>query len=271
MFLSRFRKPVDKHLPFIGDSYRYLREITTSRTPRRSKYGFRIAGAPGMADPEFEKNEAATFLEALVNHDIVLDIGANIGFYSCLASSRGKHVLAFEPSRRNFFFLCQNLWDNGFHDAEVIPVGLGSQPGLRRIYGFGGISSFIEDWGQAGISRYAIVPVNTLDNMIGSRFKDARILIKMDVEGYELDVLKGATGLLCANPRPTWMVEIMLNNPLIPGGVNGKFLETFETFWKHGYACKELNASPSPVSQEDVLRWTSSGSVDSGTMDFMFH
>src|SRR2546425_7372287 len=106
-----------------------------------------------MASSDFEPNEVKTFLELLGSHDTVLDIGANIGFYSCLAASRRKHVLSFEPSPRNLRFLYRNLMENGLQKTEVFPVGVAKQCGLNRIYGFGGISSFVAGWAQADRSE----------------------------------------------------------------------------------------------------------------------
>jgi len=269
VLLSRLRKPIDSYLPFIGRLYRSLRELRASR-PHQTPFGFRLAGDSRMAQVGYEDVESALFLQCLETHAVVLDIGANIGFYSCLAASRGKHVLAFEPSPRNQKFLYKNLWENHFHEVELFPLGLGDRQGLCALYGFGGISSFIPGWGQTRASRYILAPVTTLDTIVGTRFNGLKLLVKMDVEGFELAALRGASTLLSATPRPGWMVEIMLRNPLIPNGVNSHFKETFELFWKHGYQCRKLDGSGLSVSPEDVLRWQTSGYVDSDTGSFFF-
>src|SRR6266478_3305706 len=232
MFLSAVRKPVDTFAPSVGHLYRRLRDVSIARRSRETIYGFTLAGDPRMASSDFEPNEVKTFLELLEDHDTVLDIGANVGFYSCLAGSRGKHVVSFEPSPRNLNFLYRNLWENKLSCAEVFPVGLGKQCGLSRIYGFGGISSFVAGWAQADTSRYSLVPVTTLDAVVAGRFQGKKLLIKMDVEGFELDVLAGAEKVLDFSPRPTWLVEILFRGDLIPGGANPRFPEVFEVFWK---------------------------------------
>ena len=269
MWLSRFRKTVDTHLPLLGSSYRALREIKAAR-PQKTAFGFNIAGAPEMASG-YEDIEISFFLASLEKHDVVLDIGANVGLYSCLASSRGMPVVAFEPSPRNLKFLYSNLWNNNFTSAEVFPMGLGDRCELRPIYGFGGISSFIPGWGQAQKSSFYVVPVTTLDTVLGSRFAGKRLLIKMDVEGFESDVLRGASGILDATPHPTWLLEIMFRNPLIPGGINPRFEETFEAFWRYGYRCTTAGASRRDVSRADVMRWTASGQVESLEGNFVFY
>jgi len=101
MILSRCRKAVDTLAPPLGRQYRLLRDATNRRRSIPTKYGFTLAGDPSMTNPDWETNEVQAFLELLQNHDAVLDIGANVGFYSCLAASRGIHTVAFEPSSRN--------------------------------------------------------------------------------------------------------------------------------------------------------------------------
>jgi FkbM family methyltransferase len=262
MFLSALRKPVDSFAPSVGRLYRRLRDVSVAQRARQTIYGFTLAGDPRMVRSDFESEEVKAFLELLENHDTVLDIGANVGFYSCLAASRGKHVVSFEPSLRNLNFLYRNLWENKFSSVEILPLGLAKQSGLSRIYGFGGISSFVAGWGQAETSKYSLVPVTTLDAALAKRFQGKRLLIKVDVEGFELDVLAGAIETLNLEPKPTWMAEILLHDGVIPGGTNTRFHETFEMFWKRGYQCRKLDKTHAPVQNVDVQRWVTCGTAD---------
>jgi FkbM family methyltransferase len=270
MLLSRCRKTVDTYAPSFGRQYRLLRDATNRRRPIPTKYGFTLAGDPSMANYECESNEIEVFRELMEIHDIVLDIGANVGLYSCLAASYGKHAIAFEPSSRNLNFLYKNLWDNKFFDVEVFPLGLAGQCGLGRIYGYGGIASFVPGWAQAREAQSCLVPLTTLDTIAAGRFQNEKLLIKMDVEGFELDVLAGAVKTLGMSPKPTWLVEILLRGEVLPGGISGRFAETFEMFWKHGYRCRMLDAARTPVNPADVRRWVANGYVDSETHDFHF-
>jgi FkbM family methyltransferase len=270
MLLSGCRKVVDTYAPQLGRQYRLLRDATYRRRSIRTKYGFTLAGDPSMTRAEWEADEIEAFLALLRTHDAVLDIGANIGFYSCLAARCGKPAVAFEPSSRNLRFLYRNLSENECSEVEVIPVGLGGHCGLRRMYGFGGISSFVPNWAQARESHSTLVPLTTLDTIVAGRFKNRKLLIKMDVEGFELDVLDGAEKTLNRIPKPTWMVEILLSGAVIPAKVSRTFTETFQVFWKHGYRSNQLDSLLTPVEPADVGRWIADGSVDSGTHDFLF-
>jgi FkbM family methyltransferase len=270
MLLSRCRRTVDTFAPPLGRSYRLLRDATNRRRARQTPYGFALSGDPTMAVEGWEADEIAAFLTMTEIHDVVADIGANVGMYSCLAASRGKPVLAFEPSQRNLNYLYRNLWDNAFRSVEVFPMGLARRPGLGRIYGYGGIASFVPGWAQARDAHSTLVPLTTLDSVVADRFRGKKLLVKLDVEGFEIEVLAGAEKTLALAPKPTWLVEILLHDEVIPGGVNPKFAETFGVFWSHGYQCHKLDAARTRVEPEDVTRWVCNGSVEAGTHDFCF-
>lgn len=270
MLLSKCRKAVDTFIPQLGRQYRLLRDLTNRRSSVQTKYGFALAGDPSMAAGDWEANEVKTFLELMKTHDAVLDIGANVGLYTCLAASRGKQTVSFEPSARNLNFLYRNLWNNHFLDVEVFPLGLGEHPGLGRIFGYGGIASFVPGWAQAPEAQSSLVPLTTLDSVAACRFQGKKLLIKMDVEGFELNVLSGAGKTLDLNPKPTWLVEISLSGELVPGGINRRFAETFALFWNRGYTCALMNAPDTKVRQADVERWVAAEHVDMGTHDFLF-
>jgi FkbM family methyltransferase len=271
MFLSRYRKAVDTFAPPLGRSYRLLRDSTHRRRAVQTPYGFTLAGDPSMASAQWEADEIRAFLELIAMHDAVVDIGANVGVYTCLAASRGIQTIAIEPSPRNLSFLYRNLWDNRITGVEILPVGLGSEPGLGRIYGFGGIASFVPGWAQAREAQPSLVPLTTLDAIAAHRFRGKKLLIKMDVEGFELDVLAGAQQTLQLVPRPRWLVEILFRDAVIPGGISARFAETFNVFWDHGYQCRKLDAAGACVEPADVARWVSQGFVEGETHDFLFH
>jgi FkbM family methyltransferase len=270
MILSRCRKAVDTFAPPLGRQYRLLRDATNRRRSIQTRFGFTLAGDPAMAREDYEIDETEAFLDLLKTHDAVIDIGANIGFYSCLAASRSKHTVAIEPAPRNLNFLYRNLWENKFQNVEVFPLGLAGDPGLARIYGYGGIASFVPGWAQAREAQSTLAPLTTLDTLTAGRFQNQKLLIKMDVEGFELNVLAGAAKTLQFSPRPTWLVEILLTSEVIPGGVSQKFAETFELFWKHGYHSRLLDAARTEVRKADISRWIANGSVDTGARDFLF-
>jgi len=270
MFLSRYRKAVDTFAPPLGRSYRVLRDATSRGRAIQTPYGFSLVGDPAIAAAGWEGDEIAAFISLLESHDVVVDIGANVGIYSCLAASRGKQTVAVEPLSRNLNYLYKNLWNNQLRDVEVFPMGLAHAPGLGRIYGYGGIASFLPGWAQAREAQSTLVPLTSLDTVVNGRFGSKRLLIKLDVEGFELEVLAGAAGTLDRTPKPTWLVEILLRGEVIPGGMNSRFTETFAMFWERGYSCHKLDRAQTPVEPDQVSHWIRNGSVDGDTHDFLF-
>ena len=222
-----------------------------------------------MAAGLYETEEIAVFLQYLEACSTCIDIGANVGMYSCLAQSHGKHVIAFEPLAENLSYLYENLLSNQFSDVEVYPPGLSDTVGLQRLYGSGINASLLRGWARAPDDRYSVVPTNTLDNIVGTRFGGVPLMIKLDVEGFELQVLKGAERTLSLLPKPSWVVEIVLTEQ-IPGGFNDKFYKTFEIFWKHGYEARTADRNQRPVCPQDVERWISTGVRDFGSYNYLF-
>jgi FkbM family methyltransferase len=256
MLKSVIREIVDSRVPWLGNIYREIRdERLLSKPARPTPYGFSLVGAAYMLADDRESEEMAVFLKHLERSTVCVDIGANIGVYSCLAASRSKRLLAIEPSRSNLRTLYKNLTVNNFWEVEVFPLGLGSAPGLQKLYGVSDTSSFVEGWGDATLSSWSVVPVTTLDNLVTDRFRGARLLIKMDVEGFEYNVLLGALKTLRMEPSPVWLVEIFPGRHSKRNGtivINDKFRETFAVFKDNGYDVFRASPGQEPLSTDDI-------------------
>src|SRR6266511_2620893 len=98
-------------MPRIAASYRALRDIfgDSGSHPLRTPYGFDFSGQRAMQDGTFEPEETAFIADALSSTDVFVDIGANVGFYSCLARSRSIHTISVEPHPTNLRQLYSNL------------------------------------------------------------------------------------------------------------------------------------------------------------------
>lgn len=178
-------------------------------------------------------------------------------------------MIAVEPLNLNLEILYRNLVGNSFLDVEVFPMGLSNNAGVKRLYGNNTGASFLPGWAGAPDKWYEVVPVNTLDLIVNTRFSGKPIFIKLDVEGFEYDVLGGAGNTLKLLPRPTWLVEINLGENF-PGGRNDNFYKTFEVFWQKGYEARAATREEHSISSKDVDRWLRRGSVDFGSHNYLF-
>lgn len=118
----------------------------------------------------------------------------------------------------------------GKRKAEVFPLALSDRPSLP--YSLWGIRPFgfsASKLGQLLLPAYANRTFSTLDNILVGRFSNKKLFIKMDVEGAEYSVLKGAVRTLRQLLKPIWLLEISLQE-FHPEGKNSDYLEVFQLF-----------------------------------------
>ena len=242
---------------------------------RRTPFGFVLVGSRSihhraMQNGTFERTEVDLVCELLENAQVFVDVGANVGFYSCLARTRGAHVVAVEPQPLNLKYLYGNLLSNGWPDVEVFPVGVAKDPSVVTLYGASTTgASLIANWAGASKRVSQTIPVSTIDIILGSRFLGRNVLIKLDVEGAEYAALQGASMTLRSTPAPTWLVEVCLDefHPLTP---NPNYRATFELFWDNGYEAWTTNSPRRRIERADVYRWCQLGRSDSGVINYLF-
>ena len=131
----------------------------------------------------------------LRDEDLFLDIGANVGSYTVLASGvAGARTWAFEPDPGTCRDLARNVAVNGLGAKVVLhQVALGPEDGEVLFTSGDGAMNKVASDGDRHVQR---VPQRRLDSLIGD---ESPIFIKLDVEGYEEQVLQGAARTL-ANP-----------------------------------------------------------------------
>jgi hypothetical protein len=126
--------------------------------------------------------------------------------------------------------------------------------GCLFYYGVGTVASFIKDW--SGVStKMRMVPLSTLDILAAKRFPGRKIVIKLDVEGIQYLVLKGARETMSLSPSPVWIIEAGLTGHF-RGGHNTDYIKVFEEFWSMGYAAYDVaNAAEEKISKAQVRNW----------------
>ena len=89
------------------------------------------------------------------------------------------------------------------------------------------------------------------------------------MEGVEYPVLLGAGRVIQMHPKPTWVLEVCLNE-YHPDGVNPHFQDVFNLFWRNGYEVRTADKNNKLIQPADVERWLSNGCCDSGTINYKF-
>jgi FkbM family methyltransferase len=155
-----------------------------------------------LLDPAFSYEDE---LELLFRHSVevdytLLDCGANYGYWSVLVSSAplGSHkAIAIEPSALNFAKLANNARINSSR-FDTIKCAIGAARGTARLSGTKHEAFSIVGAADAEGEE---VPVLALDNLIdeGRVAADGKYLIKLDVEGVEIEAIKGGARLLQAD------------------------------------------------------------------------
>lgn len=152
-------------------------------------YGYLLSGKLTEAD------ELGIFFH-LLNGGFLIDVGANIGWYSILAGLTGASACAFEPIYTTYQRLCKNIELNGLATVRPFHMGLGDKTGVEPFWfhpNVSGASSRANlDFFSDGRAQPVECPMNTLDNILKQEEIKQIDLIKCDVEGGELFVYRGA-------------------------------------------------------------------------------
>ena len=158
-----------------------------------------------------EHGELKNFLSgaAAIKPDIFIDVGANLGLYTCILMKNRlvPRAILFEPDRRNRVHLGANLLINGLLDAnlEIHPVALGAEPGrFRLVPGRDiGLSQIVETAPQGQGYDVEVVRFDDFVKLTGRT-----LAIKIDVERYERKVLAGMARTLRDN-RGIVQIEVL--------------------------------------------------------------
>ena len=204
----------------------FLRQIIMPLLPRASaefdlpvppgnvRVGLRYRetlGLSSLLNGTFELAELNFVSHYLRPGDKAMDIGANVGIFSVvMGASVGAHgaVFAFEPVASNVLRLEKNLHKNSLGNVSVFSVALGAADGQMRMHMATdpAYPSFGEVQGGFGSGAEELIQVRSLDGVWEELGCPNIALVKIDVEGSELDVMCGATGFL-TTCSPTLLIE----------------------------------------------------------------
>jgi FkbM family methyltransferase len=182
----------------------------------------------------------------VIKGGVVFDIGANIGQYAIpfseLVGNEGK-VYCFEPDPENFSFLQLNVTMNSCNNVHVNNHGVGDVEGSLSFYRDtltgGRMGSFIKASVGNNFEGFEIKQhVKKLDSLI--KLYGVPDFIKVDVEGFEIEVIKGLTIEL---ENSVWLIEVRQDTKK----------EIFNYFDMRGYECRHIENSNLLIMSSDKI------------------
>jgi FkbM family methyltransferase len=229
--------------------FRWIRYVPGIPLPLRLPFGAwwlaenDFAGA-ALLQGHFEDPERAFVTRFLRPGMMVLDIGAHKGLYSLIAAFKigpSGRVFAFEPSTRERNRLNQHIRLNRCRNVRVFNFALGESEGSADLFVVQGTETGCNSLRRPNVAQPVqpvLVPVKVLDEVLREQKISTVDFIKLDVEGAELGVLRGATQLLSGPRQPVILCEVQ-DQRTAPWGYAAKnIIEYLCTF---GYSWFELD------------------------------
>jgi FkbM family methyltransferase len=166
----------------------------------------------------FEPQESRFVLQEIRDSDICVDVGANVGFYTtCFAkkATRGA-VHSFEPVPLNYHLMSVNSLSNGLSNVVINNCAVGDTNCEADfcVASDGAFSSLV-DTGRKPIVETTKTRVVTLDSYCHDHNLPRIDILKIDVEGAEMSVLRGTVGLLSDMRRKPRLVMLELFGPML--------------------------------------------------------
>lgn len=198
--------------------------------------------------------EMSLLLHFLDKNDTFVDVGANVGVFSVLASGvSGAKSIAIEPNDKNIELLKQNIGINSLqNNINIIKCVVGNQVGeVSFTKGLDSINRVKRD--EDTSLETELIKEETLDNLLKDNIPS---FIKIDVEGFELNVLKGAKNIL---QEPNLKILIIETN-----GLSSKYQlnedEIFRIIENYGFSLysyspfeRKLNKTDKTNKQENSI------------------
>ena len=154
-----------------------------------------------------ERFSVAVMKKILRPHMDVLDIGANIGFYAFIEAKKVNKVYAVEPVEYNFNLLKKNIALNGFDNIDTYRLAIGKESGTAKIYTSKRCNwativdkkdrtdDYAQRWDRFKKGSES-VELLSLDDFVNKYTDKMPDLIRMDVEGAEVDIISGGAKTL---------------------------------------------------------------------------
>jgi FkbM family methyltransferase len=249
-----------KKIPLLKRLHKFLKVHLRPKSVRAQGYKFFIDRRDFKVSSYLLKNKVHEPLETdLVKNqinkgDVVIDVGANIGYYALifagLVGENGK-VFAFEPDPDNFALLNKNVKENKFKNVVLINKAVSDKSGKTTLYLSENNKGDHRIYDSGEKRKSIVVNVVCLDDFLKDK-KDKINFIKMDIQGAEGNAIKGMLGLIKNNNKIKILTEFW------PMGLNNfnfsarNFLKIIEDCGFSFYDV--LNAGLTKNTKDEILK-----------------
>jgi FkbM family methyltransferase len=205
----------------------------------------------------YEKYETDLFKRLVKKGMVVVDVGANFGYYTLLAArlvgDEGK-VFAFEPDPYNYDLLCRNIEVNGYRNVVPVRKAVFSKSGKMKLF-LDKSNLGAHSLSEANVDKGASITVEATS--LDGYFKntDYKIdFIKMDVQGLEMKVLEGMENTISRSDNLEIITEFwptgLRNSGSSPRGFLNKLVEC-------GFVLYQIGQYVEPINVNYLLRMRS--------------
>ena len=217
---------------------------------------------------DFKEKQRDRLYSLVRTGDVVLDVGTNIGEtllqFGKLVGDRG-FVFGFEPDDENYRKVQRNISINDSSNLHVFNLGVSDRKENVKLYRVDsnntGMNRILNETEAERFQDFTTIETDTLDNVMTENNIKRVDVVKIDIEGYEMHALRGASQLL-RTYRPKLFIEIgytrLINNGASPNEMIG-YLEGFGYKIFHAETDEQISAdydfSPLGDSSVDVYAW----------------
>ncbi len=208
-----------------------------------------------------EERYAKFMLDTAKGKQVIFDVGANIGYYTVLfATNTGGKVYAFEPMSYQYSVLNRNIAINQLQNVESTKNIVSDSDENKRIY-FSGHDNSGGSSLEKVTTEFEDVPSITLDRFCEKNNIGSIDIIKIDVEGHELSVLKGMSLLLSNKKIEHLFVEIHDGNLQKAGASSTELCNYLEKYGYKSYSIKTGVAEKYTVGNDESLVYFTLGDL----------
>ena len=261
--LNLIPRPIQKFIgySFLGNKLLQRLKISGSKAAFDIDYGLKIyleLSNPFTWDlvlgKDLEKDVKQEFSQNVNEGDTVIDVGAHIGEYTLLGAKlvgdKG-FIISVEPDHNALKSLKENIILNDFKNCLILEKAVGEKVETKSLYKvseedvYGYLDPYVLN---KKLMKHSEIEVTTIDEIILSKNLNLVNLLKIDVEGFEYEVLLGCNDALKKNKIKKIIIELHPKY-LKYKGINEDLIYTF--LKKHGFKIKKI--------QEKITAGVSSG------------